>query len=568
MARPRSKPARSAAPAPAAPPAFVHASLLPALAIVTLVAAAARLVALGSVPPGLNQDEALGAFNAWCLLKTGRALSGEVWPLFQCRNIGDHPTMLYFWLLMPFQWLGGLNAWTTRLPVALAGVLTVPLLHFTGARLFRPWVGLVAAAMFALAPWTVLVGRYGLGAGLTPLQALLPVAALLLAGYPLGDGEARPVRPAWAFAAGVFAGSAGYGFHSMRLYMPLLLAGLALVTPGALRAWAREARGRVALALLALGFAITFGPLAWASLTDPGMSARWEMTRLWAPSDSLAVRVLLVAQRWLEHFGPGFLFVHGDPFPGFAPVGQGELGWYVLPGLVVGAAFAIAAARRSNAARTLLVLVALYPAGDVVSRYFGPHLLRSALGTPALALLAAYGAVELVRRAFAWSAFAGIALAGLLATAGLAQDGLHMERLFSTYAHDERVLLENQSALWDAARALKPKFAEADAIFCTTSDTNQPWVVLLAGLEYDPRRWFADVKQVERKEFDLYHRVGKMRFIYGPDAQRDIEALKANGRTDDVLFLVRPHEFGFSEPLERYRMPDGSEALWLCRLRF
>src|SRR5262249_22630837 len=95
------------------------------LLLVLLVAAALRLFRLDGVPPGINQDEALSAWNGWCLLKTGHALSGEPWPISHCRNIGDSPTMLFFYILMPSQRCFGLSVWSPRLPAALAGIAAV-----------------------------------------------------------------------------------------------------------------------------------------------------------------------------------------------------------------------------------------------------------------------------------------------------------------------------------------------------------------------------------------------------------------------------------------------------------
>jgi len=534
------------------------------LALVTVLAAVLRIAGLDASPPGLNQDEALSAWNGWCLLHTGRALSGELWPIFHCRNIGDHPTMLFFYLLMPFQALGGLNVWTTRLPVAIAGVLATPLLYWIGARLFRPAVGLLAAALFAVAPWATFVGRLGVGAGLSPLQALLPVAALLMAGLPIADRMGATIRPAWAFAAGLAAGLAGYGFHSLRLYMPLLLAALLLVAPSRLVVVARAPRGRKALLALAAGFALTFGPLAWRSLVDPAMIQRWQMTRLWQPTDPIPVRVGLVARRWIEHFGPGFLFVHGDTFPPFQPPGQGELGWYVLPGLLAGAWASIAAARRSVSARTLLALVALYPAGDVVSRYDGPHLLRSALGIGSLLLLAALGTAELVRALVRRRRALGVAFAALFAIGGVAQEVRYELRFFRDYPNRAQNQIDYQVALLDAARWLKPRLARTDAVFCTTAGMNEPFSVLLVGLGYDAAQWQRDVKDRREDEFDRYVRVGKLYFLYGQDARPAVEALQNNGRDDRVLFLVRPNELGLGRPIKRFYLPDGREALWAC----
>ena len=532
------------------------------VALVTGVAAALRLVDLAGNPPGMNQDEALSAWNAWCLLHTGRAMSGELWPIFHCRNIGDHPTMLFFYLLAPFQAVGGLSVLTTRLPVALAGVLATPLLFWIGARLFGRAVGLVAAAIFAVAPWATFVGRLGVGAGLSPLQALLPVAALLLAGFPLGDSGAGRARWPWALAAGLAAGLAGYGFHSLRIEMPLLIVALLLVAPRRLARFAREPGGRSALVAFAAGFAVTFVPLGWESVVDPDMMKRWEMTRLWQPADPLWTRVALVARRWFEHFGPGFLFVHGDTYAPFRPPGQGELGWYVLPGLVAGAFAALAAARRSASARTLIALVVLYPAGDVVSRYDGPHLLRSALGLGALALLAGYGTVTLVRLLRTRSRALAVSLAVAVALAGVVQETRYEVRFFRGFRRDLGNQIDYQVALLDAAHWLRPRLQRTDAVFCTTVGMNEPFSILLVGLGYDAAQWLRDPKDRREGAYDRYVRVGKLYFLYGQEARPAVEALESNGRADRVLFLVRPHELGLEGPVARFRAPDGTELIW------
>ena len=127
------------------------AAPLALLAIVTL-GAALRLIRPGSAPPGLNQDEAINAWNAWCLLRTGADMTGAAWPVFYSHAIGDNRTTLYFYALIPFQALGGLSVWTTRLPNALAGTAAISLIYWLGARLFDRSTGLVAALALAVMP--------------------------------------------------------------------------------------------------------------------------------------------------------------------------------------------------------------------------------------------------------------------------------------------------------------------------------------------------------------------------------------------------------------------------------
>ena len=551
------------APASAGNASFTRGEWLWLLGI-TLVAAAYRLVALDQVPPGINQDEALSAWNAWCLLHTGRAMSGEPWPIFHCRNIGDHPTMLFFYVLMPFQKLGGLNVATTRLPIALAGIAATALVGLLGGRLFRPRVGLVAAAIFAVSPWTTFIGRLGVGAGITPLQALLPVLAMLYAGFPVADGAAARPRIGWAFFAGLSAGLAGYGFHSLRIHMPLLIAGLLLVSPSGMKAMWRAPGGRAAMIALAAGFLIAFGPLAFVSATDPDMMKRWEMTRLWKPGDGIATIFGLVAQRYFEHFGPGFLFVHGDNFQPFRPLGQGEFGWYMLPGLIAGAVLVLLAVTRSRSVRTLLLLVLLYPIGDLVSRNDGPHLLRSSSGVIALVLLAAWGMVEALRRLQRWSPRAAIAAAAVLLFAAAAQESLYAKRYFRDFPRVWENQIDYQGALLEAARWVRPKLAGSDAVFCTTTGMTAPFVVMLVGLQYDAAQWFRDSKDIRADEFDRYVRFGKVIFNHQAAGQPYLQELTDNGRKDRVIFIVRPGEFGLTDPVKIIPATTGEEMLWIC----
>jgi 4-amino-4-deoxy-L-arabinose transferase-like glycosyltransferase len=91
-----------------------------------------RLFKLGQSPPGLNQDEAAGAWNAYCLLKTGTDQHGVSWPIFYLCELGGPTSTLYVYSMIPFQAVGGMNIYTTRLPSVFAGVLSVILIYFTG----------------------------------------------------------------------------------------------------------------------------------------------------------------------------------------------------------------------------------------------------------------------------------------------------------------------------------------------------------------------------------------------------------------------------------------------------
>lgn len=582
MAAEPATPSAPAGPAPAPDSAGrrcpVHAGLL---GLIVLAAAVLRLAGLSAVPPGLNQDEAANAWNAWCLLKTGRDQYEVPWPVFYSRALGENRSVLYFYATLPFQAVGGLNALTTRLPAAVGGVLTVLLLYWLGARLFDRTTGLLAAALLTLSPWHIQLSRLGLEAALAPLLTCLGLAALLWARFPLSDRPARPA-PARALLAGLVAGGVCYGYAAVRLVLPLLLlAGVALT---ARRWWhlARTRRGAAALAALLLGGAATFGPLAYQHLVHPeGIARRAGYVLLWEPGDSPGARIGKVAARYLAHFGPDFLFVTGEHQELYSAHGYGTLHWYALPLLLAGLAAVAARAGQSAAARLLLAWLVLYPLGDCFYRhalYTAPdgtqrmslYLLRSAPGLPGLTLLAAAGAAAahgwLRRRRprAAGPAAAVYALAALVAAAGF------VRYYFADHPRRPAVYHAFHADLMEACAWLRPRVDSADAVFITASQMNVPYIVTLVGVQLEPEAWFRaerDVRTFEGWEWEHHFRVGKFHFVHDRTSYAALDTLLRNGRPDRVIFIMRPGETALERPAHTIRGPDGTVQLEIHDVR-
>ncbi len=534
------------------------------LVAIVLLAAALRLARPGHSPPGLHVDAAANAWNAACLLETGCDWHGKAWPIFYSRGFGENQSTLYYYALMPFQAVAGMSAATSALPSALGGVLSVLLLFAVGRRLFDRATGLVAAAFLALAPWHLLLSRWGHESGLVPLLTLLPLWALLAAGLPVGVARSDRPRVGRSFLAGALLGLACYGYYAMRLFLPVLLAALVLANAPEWRAIARERIGRRALLALGLGLAVTLGPLAVRHLTDPEISKRGREFLVWSESDSLAARAGKVAERYVEHFGPGFLFARGDTWRLHALPGSGPLPWYALPLLLLGAGFAVSGSRASPAARAMLAWVLVYPIADVVTRHPSLHLLRSAPGLVGLSLLAAVGAVRATawlaerRRAWAWAA------ATVLAVAVGASGFTFGRAFFGAYDRDPAVRHYFNADLLEASVWLRDRLDRFDAVFFSCRDSaalHQPFAITVVGLRYDPKRWFRDVREVEpRQDTDVIQRYGKVRFLFDASDLRALRELERNGRPDRAVFVLRPGEWPDRTPVHTIRHPDGSEA--------
>lgn len=95
---------------------------------ILLLAAILRLWHLGSVPPGLTPDEAALGYNAFSILKTSKDEFGTKLPII-FKSFGDYKPGLYVYLTIPSVAAFGLNEFSTRLPSAVFGVLSVFLIY-------------------------------------------------------------------------------------------------------------------------------------------------------------------------------------------------------------------------------------------------------------------------------------------------------------------------------------------------------------------------------------------------------------------------------------------------------
>lgn len=545
-----------------------------ALVLLTIVGAAAalRIVGLTSAPPGLHQDEAANAWNAWCLLNTGLDQAGSPWPVFYFRALGENRTPLFLYLLVPFQIVGGLNVWTTRLPNAVGGVVCVVLIHYLGQRWFSAGVGLTAAGLIALCPWTVHQSRWGHEGGAVLLLTLLPVAAWTWARLPLFETGDRPPCAWRALLAGLLTGVCCYGYPSVRIFLPIFFLIAILTAAPRWLALLRAHGGAAAAVALAGGGAATFGPLVWVHLTDENVAKRAAFSWVWQKEDGPATRVAKVAARYPPHFGPDFLFLRGDLHPMTRVAAGGQLSWYWLPLLLAGLVTLVARLRASVAARMLLVWLVCYPVGDLLSahevwtspgvRESSAHCMRSMPGAGAFALLAAMGGVWWVQRLRRMPRRAAlvVGLAFSLLVAG--EVGRFIYHLFALWPRTRTMYLGYHADLMDACRWLRPRLGEADAVFCTVRNFNQPYIVSLVGLTYEPRRWLEESRDVQPgPQWDVYLRYGKIHFLYGDVWNQRIRELAADAVRQRVVFIVRPGEGALAQPAHVIRDPTGQPVL-------
>jgi 4-amino-4-deoxy-L-arabinose transferase-like glycosyltransferase len=518
---------------------------------VLLFSAFLRFYDLHKSPLGFNVDEAVNAWNAYCLEKTGMDQHGIHWPIFDSAGFGQGMSTLYLYMVVPFQAVGGLNALTTRIPAAFCGVLTVFLIFYVGKRLFGCWTGLAAAALLAVNPWHLQNSRWGHMGNLFPLLTIAPLAALLWARLPVEDRPDQEPRPLQAALAGAILGIGCFGYYAARLWLPVFYSCIVLIQWPAWRRQLKTRRGAFAIVGFILLVLLTFGPLVYKSLTTQLLEKRAEATWVWSPTDSPSQKVLKVVSRYPGHYGLDFLFRQGDPDVAYAPPsGYGLFYWYTLPLMIAGLLVLLWRAKRSPAARVLLVWVALYPAADLLNEHPTMHALRSIPGICCLTLLAAVGAVFLGK--WLWEQHRPMALvvASLAAVIFFISSGRFFYRFYGEFNREPARFFVGRQDLLDTCQWLKPRLKDVDAVFVTSTGIGHPYIYTLVGLQYDPHQWFKDPKEFIEgplrggiyKNEKVCLRYGKMHFMFGGLTTPALNALYNSATPQRVLFVVRPGE--------------------------
>jgi hypothetical protein len=382
------------------------------LSTILLLAGAARVVALGTNPPGIYCDEAALGTNAKCLGETARSLKGDLLPLY----VHEATFEMYFsyrivyqpvyqYTLVAFVRAFGLSPFVVRLPSVFFGILGIAATYFLARTLFDGTTGLLAAGLLAISPWHHHYSRIAF-----EVISLTPFLALGFHFLFRGLGERRS-----AVAGASVLALATYTYPAARLFVPILVLGFAAIHGRELLA----AKKTVLLAsLAALGVGL---PNLYLLLTDP-QQGRMHDLFIWNADISgeravqflqnppvgvtltsaiLHHRGLLIPfvflYNWASHLSPVFLFLSGDDRAIYAAQGIGMCYLFMAPLLGVGLAV-LARAWREKKHRFLLFWFLTWPIPASLTIYC-PHATRGMTNFPVIEIISAVGLVALLRTA-------------------------------------------------------------------------------------------------------------------------------------------------------------------------
>ncbi len=147
---------------------------------ILLFAVLVRCIAFGSVPGGVNQDEAMAAVDGRALAQYGTDRFGMRLPVhFAAWQVGQMSVLLSY-CMVPFIKLFGFQILSVRLPALLAGCGSVAVAYLAGRKLLGERFGLGVMALTAINPWHFMQSRWALDCNLFPHVFLLAFYLLLL----------------------------------------------------------------------------------------------------------------------------------------------------------------------------------------------------------------------------------------------------------------------------------------------------------------------------------------------------------------------------------------------------
>ena len=236
-----------------------------------------RVFHLDLRPLGFSWDEAALGYNAYSLLKTGRDEHGQAAPIV-FKSFGDFKPGLYIYFAVPSVALLGLSEFSTRLPSALFGTLSIALVYILARLLLSRSAATYSALLLAINPWAIHFSR-GAWESNVSLSLTLLGSVLFLLIYRILISKSL-FRPAVVL---------------FLLGLPILLG--SVTQSGRLKVFSV--------------FSYTRPPSVISEILRQDGTASKDQPFYVFHSESLD-QLRGVLQRYLNHFSPRFIFTEGD----------------------------------------------------------------------------------------------------------------------------------------------------------------------------------------------------------------------------------------------------------------
>jgi len=261
---------------------------------ILIISLFSRIYKLTSVPPALNQDEAVNGYDAYTLGISLKDHHGNFLPPM-LESFGDWASPLITYVTVPFVKIFGLSLFSIRLVVVLLNIASVYLLFLLLNHLFKkPDIALLGTFLFSISPWHITSSRWAI-----PPNIVVFFLFLFLYTFFKALAIVNKKNSLWPFIiSGLFAGLLTYSYPTMKLFVPIFVFALALIY---------LLRKKIIIPFVFLfSFAVLISPIYILTLTDSKYNARFNDV------SGLGDKKATVS-RYFDYFSPNFQFQKGDP---------------------------------------------------------------------------------------------------------------------------------------------------------------------------------------------------------------------------------------------------------------
>lgn len=517
------------------------------LCFVVVLAFTLRFYKVTEIPPSLNWDEASIAYNAYSIFKTGKDEWGKFLPL-HFKSYGEYKLPVQIYGSIPAVAIFGLNELGVRLTPVLYGTLTVLVLFFLGSELFKSnIIGILSALLLAISPWHIQLTRASFESAFATFWFSVGVL-LLVKGFK---------RPKWLIWSMVPFAVSVYTYNTTRVFTPLFLITVLVIYNKLFFQYKRFTLISIIffiiLMLPLIPFFLSGGGSARYKLVsvtdDPGLSLRVNENRgksdlpLFLPRlvhNKVTYTAGTVADHYLAHFTPDFLFISGAPHKQHHVQNVGELYMFQAPFLLLGL---FGLFHLQNRFRWLLIawlLLSFIPVS--VTNDSIPNALRTLVAVPFYQLITALGIYWIFalihkrsRRLFVMLVFSTVAVSVLSIYGYLVNYYTLYPILYSR---------DWQYGYKQAVKFIQQHKGEYDEVVFTRH-YGEPQMFTLFYLNYDPNLYQQDPNLVR---YETYNWVRVIRFdnFYFPDLGDEgttYGEILARNKGRKLLFVGKPEDF-------------------------
>lgn len=529
------------------------------LICIVILASCLRLWNLPNFPAGFNADEASIGYNAYSLLQTGKDEYGDPWPI-TFKSFGDYKPGFYFYLVLPFVSLLGLNEWAVRLPSAFLGIGTVVLIFFLAKEIFQNRVvGLLSALFLAISPWHI---HFSKGGWETNAATFFIVLGTYLFIKGLKNSNLL-------FFSGFSLLLSMYTYQTPRIVVPVMVIILALLYQSELIFLFKKTGIRKTMLVLFSLFILTI-PLVLqftsrtATARFTGLSflgdvgplsrineLRGEHNNLNDLSaklihNKITAYVPNFLGHYFDHFKPDFLFINGDPLIRNKIPETGQ--FYLIQALCIAAGLLFVIKAKLPHTRLLISWILVAPLASSMT-YQTPHALRALNMVVPLIMVTAYGLWAMMN--YLKLKIKIIFL--LFVIVFLVFEFFHY--LESYYIHyPKRYSLSWEYGFKEMVEKLE-KYESNYQKIVITDRYDQPYILVLFYKKYDPEKYQPQANLSPRDKFNF----GTIR-NFDNYQFRSIEP-KEISLAEKTLFIGTPDEIPEdANIIDEVRFPNGKPA--------